>query len=790
MTVATSIIDVNNGNAGWTKANVMDALETAFSQLGLNSGTEATNVPQACITPAGNSYEVGTLNSAWYHANGGDPGTDIGWNTQITHRYLVTEVGTDYRIEKKVGSPGFYAPYYSAMLDQTTDEIIEARHGLKTGDPVRYLPGETEAAYSLGTNLAPDTLVYVIKTSRDRFKVATSAANAANGTAIDLDGAASTGKTFPFIWQQEAQQASDYINPTIEIYKSDIIEFENAATNTTNITVCMNTDVFNTNQRVVYNDPTYNSYPESETSITYRINPTNISCVPGANLTWSTASRPQTETEPTIPASELHPSIENIPENNGITKYIYCSESTATAKGEIILLPGFVNHSNVYKDYYKYTVPASGGRSELKLRIWRYGGNGDGKLGGVTIHSIGSGWNAEEVITIPGEDVGFNATTGDIRFGVRTPETSSNAYDGTAEIVVTTVGGGSSMFQKHKDGHFGILKVENDPTKKYGYTYYCLTLLESASSHWRLYINSGSGWEWLNRMGTNSTDATGSTLGRFTGYEGLDWGESGYNPNTNSACVFNVSNNATPTSYPLQIRTYRAQAPQDTNFSIIQFCSVINEVVTVNSTISFCVGDGYGSNTFDLDDVFLGGVIEYAPADDDFKIRTWFPGYSYSGSWGTLYSVTQEPPTTYSVVRNAFYGYMRGNTSTTFCSDIYYQNIYSNDADVTSVYYRNNTYDKYSGIGIGSNADYFKPIKTIPISQKMIPCPYYLPDDFAILQVTTTPGLISFRTGDTVTISASEVYTIVVPSYTSQQTGLDGISNNTTKGTLLLARTT
>ena len=788
MTVATSIIDVNNGNAGWTKANVMDALETAFSQLGLNSGTEATNVPQACITPNGSSYEVGTLNAEWYHANGGDQGSDFNWGAQLTNRYLVTEVGTDYRIERKVGNDT-YAPYHAGLVDITTDEIISNRHGLKTGDPVRYLPGETEAAYSLGTNLAPDTLVYIIRISRDRFKVATSAANATNGIAIDIDGVASTTKTFTVIWQQEAQQASDYINPTIEIYKGDKIEFENTATNSTNMTVCMNTDVFNTNQRVVYNDSTYNSYPESETSISHRINPTNISCVPGANLTWDTSSRPQTETEPTVPTSELHPAIENIPENNGITKYIYCSESTATAKGEIILLPGFISHSTTYNNYYKYTVPASGGRSELKLRIWRYGYN-DGKLGGVTIHSIGSGWNTEEVITIPGEDVGFNATTGDIRFGVRTPETSTNGYDGTAEILITTVGGGSSMFQKHKDGHFGVLKVENDPTKKYGYTYYCLTLLESASSNWTLYITSGSGWEWLNRAGTNSSVAIGSSLGQFTGHQGLDWGASGRDPNHNSVCKFYVSNNSTPTSYPLQIRTYRAQAPQDTNFSMIQFCSVINEVVTVNSTISFCVGDGYGSGTFDLDDVFLGGVVEYAPTSDDFRVRTWFPGYAYAGSYGTIYSVVQEPPTNYSIVRNAFYGYMRGNTSATYFSDIYYQNINSPDTDVTSVYYRNNTYDKYLGIGIGSNADYFKPIKTIPISQKMIPCPYYLPDDFAILQVTTTPGLISFRPGDTVTISASEVYTIVVPSYTSQNTGLDGISNNTTSGTLLLARTT
>ena len=786
MTVATSIINVNNGNAGWTKANVMDALETAFSQLGLNSGTETTGVPQACIAPNGNWYDVGGLNASWYHANGGDQGSDFAWSGQATQRYLVTEVGTDYRVEKVINTN---APYYAGFVDQATDEFIYQRHGFETGDPVRYAKDQTDTNFNVGTNVIVNTVYYVIKTSRDRFQIAASLADANNGTQIDLDGN-SPLTTVIDVWTQEAQQASDYINPTIKIYKGDSIEFQNAATNSTNLTACMNTDGFNTNQRIVYNDSTYGYYPPTETSIGYRVNVTNISCAPGANLTWNTSSRPQTEPEPTIPTSELNPSFANTPENNGIVKYIYCSESTATAKGEIILLPGFVSHNTVYNNYYKYTVPASGSRSELKLRIWRYGYN-DGKLGGVTIHSIGSGWNAEEVITIPGEDVGFNATTGDIRFGVRTPESSTNAYDGTAEIVVTTLGGGSSMFQKHKDGHFGVLKVENDATKKYGYTYYCFTLEDAASSNWKLNIMSGTGWSWLNRAGTNSGSATGNSLGQFTGYIGLDWGDGSKEPSTNNiGTSFFVSNNSTPTSYPLQIRTYRAQAPQDTNFSIIQFCSVINEVVTVNSTISLCVGDGYGSGTFDLDDVFLGGVIEYGKTDDDFRIRTWMPGYSYSGSWGTIYSVAQEPPTNYSTVRNAFYGYMRGNTSSTSMSDIYYQNIYRGDADVTSVYYRNDTYDKYNGIGIGSNADYFKPIKTIPISQKMIPCPYYLPDDFALLQVSTTPGLISFRPGDTVTVSASEVYTIIVASFLSQQTGLDGISNNTTTGTLLLARTT
>ena len=38
-----------------------------------------------------------------------------------------------------------------------------------------------------------------------------------------------------------------------------------------------------------------------------------------------------------------------------------------------------------------------------------------------------------------------------------------------------------------------------------------------------------------------------------------------------------------------------------------------------------------------------------------------------------------------------------------------------------------------------------------------------------MLQVATTPGLVSFRTGDTVTISGSEVYEIIMASYESQQ---------------------
>ena len=787
MAVATSIIDVNNGNAGWTKANVMDALETAFTQLGFNAGTEVTGVPQACITPTGNHAVVGSVETDWDQASNGDAAPDIGdWSGSKLHRFTVEEVGSEYRVLKQAEHET-YAPYHFGVLDATTNEVTATRHGFTTGDSVRYLPGETDSAYAIG-DLNPDTLVYIIVTGRDKFKVATSAANAAADTEITLDSVASSGKTFPVVWQQEVSAENDYINPTLKIYQGDEIELVSDAGNSTNITICADTATFNTNQRVVIGDSVYGSYPYD--SYSSRANPTNISCVPGATLKWETATWPQTETERTVPLELQNPSVQDVPgeAGNGICNYIYCSETTSTAIGAIEILPSHISYNGARYPYWKYTVPASGSRSELKLRVWRYGYS-NGKVANVTIHSVGSGWSNNEVFTIPGELVGGTATTGDIRFGVRSPETSSGGNDGTATLTVTTLGGGSSMFQKHKDGNFGILKVLNDATKKYSHTYYSFLLKSQNTSSWRFYVKCGNGWDWLNYPGTSSDENYGQEFGEFSGYEGLDKQKS-YESLEENGEVIDISVNSTPTSYPLQIRTYRAQAPQDTNFAVIQFCSIVNSVVQPYATFNLPIGSNHGSGVFDLDDVFLAGLVTYGGSGRDLEIKTIMPGWTNSSSDT---GPAHEPVEDQSMARSAYYGYMRVNGVNAYnnsVTDKYSHNIDANTHDVRTIYYRNSTYDGYDGQYVSSNADWFKPIKTIPQSAKMIPCPYYLPDDFVILQVSTTPGLTDFRPGDTITVSGSEVYTVVYPVYETQQNGLDGITNNSTMGTLFLARTT
>ena len=530
MSVLKSVIDVNNGNSGWTKQNLMDAFETALSNLGMNAGSSVTGVPQIVMDPEGYTTQLGGSLSSLRQANGGDTG-DINWGSYKTHKYRVTDAsGNNYRVQHYVEE---YL-YNTTFVDITNDRIRSDRHGFSTGDAVRYAKGQTDASYDLGTTITKNTIYYIIYVDRNHFSLATSSTNATNGVKIDIDGYTTHTGTFECFTQED--QGTDYVNANINLYTGDHIEFQNDAGNATNFTLCRDVDSFDTNQRIVYNDSTYGFTPKSHlkgardvtitNTISYRVNTTNISCSPGTNLTWDTESYPQSESEPLYPTSITNPSLTDIPGGDGTVKYIYCSETNANAKGVINLIPGNITQSyasqiNNYP-YWKYTVPVSGGRSELKLRVQRYGYN-NGHLRNITIHSIGTGWSDNDSFIIPGELVGGTATTGDIRFGVPTPETSTNAYDGTAGIKVTTLGGGSNLYQKADTGAFAVLNVENNSTKKYSNTFYSLYLEGTASTQWELKVQCGTGWEFLNHRGTSSTiETTNIEWGEFTGYMGLD----------------------------------------------------------------------------------------------------------------------------------------------------------------------------------------------------------------------------------------------------------------------------
>ena len=83
-----------------------------------------------------------------------------------------------------------------------------------------------------------------------------------------------------------------------------------------------------------------------------------------------------------------------------------------------------------------------------------------------------------------------------------------------------------------------------------------------------------------------------------------------------------------------------------------------------------------------------------------------------------------------------------------------------------------------------------KSIKGIPITNQLAPCPWYVPDDFVLIQAAVTPGATQFQTGDTVTISGSEIYEVIIADQEINKTSLDGVANGTSTAMIFAARTT
>ena len=117
------------------------------------------------------------------------------------------------------------------------------------------------------------------------------------------------------------------------------------------------------------------------------------------------------------------------------------------------------------------------------------------------------------------------------------------------------------------------------------------------------------------------------------------------------------------------------------------------------------------------------------------------------------------------------------------------------DASEIGIYYRNNSnaanlmnrgrggayFNSEYADKVDDNANYGAVIKGIPLNTKLIPTPYYIPDDFALIQFDYASPDALIQMWDTVTVSGSEVYTVITASYNQ---------TNRTRGVAFCARTT
>tara|TARA_B000000532_G_scaffold244236_1_gene243327 strand:+ start:3277 stop:5604 length:2328 start_codon:yes stop_codon:yes gene_type:complete len=775
MAITKTVVDVNNGQYGaaaggnnpWTKSDVLDALETVFQTLGMNGGTQTNGVPVMVEAPSSLTYnyteEPPGINNTDFQKCGGTPPALISSKTRY---FKVSNNGTTaYRMLEE-----FQFTYN--LVSTSTNEITITRHGLSTNDLVTYAAGQSADANKTIGGLTVNTDYYVIKVDDDRIKLALSS----GGSEISLTQPSQSG----FYLQHKNDSAYD--NLTINVLMGDTINFDSSGASGAGGT-------FN----LIRN---HNSYDASKLLSSYGTWQAAPSGNGTASTQWNTYAYSQTESEALYPDRgplETGTDLDDTTDSPAIYKYIYANSTNSSMKGEIVLLPSTIGQTTNYRPYWKYTVPASGGRSELKLRVYRNVTGSGASISGITIHSIGSGWSDGNSFAIPGADVGGITGTNNINFGVNANETNPGDADGRPSIKVANLGAGANFYQKNSSGKFAIAKVVHDAGKTFGTTYYGFGMGESSNN--QMVITSGSGWRFINHKGIHSTNTSETTIeyGRYNGLQGLDYQRntqyvSRQTGSSSNYRILTYANSNTPTSYKLQINIYRDNA--DPDFAVIQFVQTIDNNFVPFATFSISRGTQHGSGIYDLDHVFQDSLLHIDTVTRGIRLNygnTQYDGYSYG---------VGEPANDYSKARAASYGYLRNTTSQSSRIDFkteYRTNIntynYHTTNDVTT-YYRNDTFDQNNNKSVNSAANYYKPIKGIPVCNNIMPVPYYLPDDFAMLQVATTPDQVFFRTGDTVTISGSEIYEIILASYEQQQTGLDGTSSATTIGTLFLARTT
>jgi hypothetical protein len=292
---------------------------------------------------------------------------------------------------------------------------------------------------------------------------------------------------------------------------------------------------------------------------------------------------------------------------------------------------------------------------------------------------------------------------------------------------------------------------------------------------------------------TNTSDRGNYYSNRFAGEEYLDIPLSNIN-STNNQLVnssatashiesnnwsfFNISS-SNGNNFGLDLNVYRSSL--DPKFAVFSYHQpTLSSTHLTGNTFATFLFHNFTTNLWDLDDLFLGGVTLINPVtgnttDPRIEFTTFNGG-------NVRFSISS----TYASIRCAEMGYSRASDTSgrnldgaPFLNTQYTSNAYPRSKSNTHnrIYYRNNSQDQ---VKVGTNSDFNAVIKGIPLSTVMVPCPYYLPDDFVLIDFDYGSSGANIQQGDTITLSPSESYKVITGSYNQ---------TTRTRGILFCART-
>ena len=412
---------------------------------------------------------------------------------------------------------------------------------------------------------------------------------------------------------------------------------------------------------------------------------------------------------------------------------------------------------------------------------------------------------------------------------------------GQSSVITSQFGAANSFFDKQARqaavAPWGVCRREIDSSKVYGYTYQMYQFNEDVAGQVELNIVTGSDFAPQTTtlpdsytINSNARSGKGNDYdyqndanvtyedradymydARFKGDPYLDrygnprqhrYNDSNMSSSSGSVATARhddhgqiIADRNAYNAYSLDLISY--QSGSDPNFVVYSFKqpNLSSTKLRENSFMTWFVHDYTSPGLFDYDYLFLGGVTVIYPSTSDasasIKFRSFFGGqHNYYHNTG--FSKRNAEFGFLPVVTNGSYPYGRG---TDYVDTDYGSTSLDTEFGSSSnvhIYTRSNLDHTYRSVGGHYNNDYAQTrlanatnfnavIKGIPLSAKVAPVPYYLPNDFAMIDFDVATPAANIQQGDTITVSASEIYTVITGSYNQE---------DRTRGILFCARTT
>ena len=395
----------------------------------------------------------------------------------------------------------------------------------------------------------------------------------------------------------------------------------------------------------------------------------------------------------------------------------------------------------------------------------------------------------------------FRQTSNNFGIGQTMGQLVIQPWDGSGTRTPVGIGSTSTFLDKQLSGTYpwGVQKHQIQAGKRYGSTY--RGFVEYTAGYLDIVTFNGyssySGGEYYGNTDTlNQTTFTrhGGTADKrrmagapnldFPGFYGgiLDTTTSFETESiTNTYARLARINHGTNTGYILDLNLFKSGL--DPRFVVFSYKSPnLSSTHLTSNTFDTWFFHNFTTNIWDLNHVFLGGLTQIIPVTGN----TEYPSITFR-----TYLTTTDNSRYSNIKRSAefpyseYRGYSASNEENyvdwTVESNAYPQN---GTPTCARMYYRSNDnplgFTGYQDIDItpqgriSPDANFNAAIKGLPLNGQLLPVPYYMPDDFVLIQFHYTSASANIQQGDTITISGSEVYTVITGSY-NQTTNTRGI---------------